>query len=142
MRIFAFCVFLSVILINGCTSIKEAAKGFAGVSTKELEAGRGSAILKTFEYDYFDMFIKSLDVLKDMKSYIYTQDIKKHMIAIYVSEEDTTPVGIFFKEISATSTQVEVSSPSIFAKELISDKLFKALSAQSGEKKGETNEKE
>jgi len=141
MRIFAICVFLSLILINGCASIKETAKGFAGISTKELEAGRKSAIVKQFDYDYFTSFTKALDALKNMGSYIYAQDIKKHMIAIYVSESDTTPVGIFFKEISATSTQIEVSSPSTFTKEIISQKLFQALSEKSREKKGETNEK-
>ena len=141
MRIFAICVFLSLILINGCASIKEAAKGFAGISTKELEAGRKSAIVKTFDYDYFTAFTKTLDALKEMNAYIYTQDIKKHMIAIYVSESDTTPVGIFFKELSAASTQIEVSSPSTYSKEAISQKLFQALSPKSEEKKGETNEK-
>jgi hypothetical protein len=130
MRALIGIVFLFLILINGCAPIKEAAKGFAGISTKELEAGRVSAIVKTFNYDYFSAFTKSLDALKDMKSYIYAQNIKKHMIAIYVSEEDTTPVGIFFKEVSANSTQVEVSSPSTFAKELISARLFKALSGK------------
>ncbi len=141
MRIFAICVFLSLILINGCASIKEAAKGFAGISTKELEAGRKSAIIKTFDYDYFTAFTKTLDALKEMNAYIYTQDIKKHMIAIYVSESDTTPVGIFFKELSAASTQIEVSSPSTYSKEAISQKLFQALSPKSEEKKGETNGK-
>jgi hypothetical protein len=60
-------------------------------------------------------------------AYIYVKDIKKHMIAIYVSETDTTPVGLFFKEIDKSNTQVEVSSPSTYAKELISEKVFKLL---------------
>lgn len=137
----AFYTLLFVVLINGCASIKEAAKGFAGISTKELEANRVSAISKTFAYDYFTCFTNAQDALKNMGAYIYAQDIKKHMIAIYVSEEDTTPAGIFFKEINQSSTQVEVSSPSTYAKELISGKLFKALSEKSEEKKGETNEK-
>ena len=141
MKIFVICALSFAILTSGCASIKEALKGFAGVSTKELEAGRKSAIVKTFDCDYFTAFTKILDALKEMSAYIYTQDIKKHMIAIYVSQKDTTPVGIFFKEISAATTQVEVSSPSTFAKELISGKLFQALSPKSEEKKGESNEK-
>jgi len=141
MKIFVICALSFAILTSGCASIKEALKGVAGVSTKELEAGRKSAIIKTFDYDYFTAFTKTLDALKEMSAYIYTQNIKKHMIAIYVSEQDTTPVGIFFKELSATSTQVEVSSPSTYSKEAISQKLFQALSPKSEEKKGETNEK-
>jgi hypothetical protein len=144
MRIFAICTLLFVFSISGCTSIKEAGKGFAGISTKELEAGRKSAIVKTFDYDYFTSFTKALDTLKNMGSYIYAKDIKKHMIAVYASELDTTPVGVFFKEISQTSTQVEVSSLSTYAKETISQEIFQALGVKSPsieEKKGEANEK-
>ncbi len=133
-----------VILISGCSSLKEAFRGFRGVSTKILEEGRAQAIVKTFNYDYFTVFTKSLDSLKIMKSYVYAQDVKKHMIAIYVSEEDTTPVGIFFKETGASSTQVEVASPSTYAKEIISAKLFKALGTEpeaSQKKKGEIDAK-
>lgn len=137
-------VLLSVFLVSGCQTLKEKLKGFAGISTKELEKGRKSAIIKNFDYDYFTAFTKTLDALKKMGSYIYAQDIKKHTIAIYVSEENTTPVGIFFKEMSATSTQIEVSSPSTYTKEIISQKLFQGLGGKEDkkeEKKGETNEK-
>jgi len=131
-----------IILISGCTSLKETYKGFIGVSTKELEAGRQSAIKKTFDYDYFTSFTKVLDILKDMNAYIYDKDIKNHIIAIYVSQEDTTPVGIFFKEIGSSATQIEVSSPSKFTKEYIAENLFKALGKKpqtTEEKKGKVN---
>ena len=49
------------------------------------------------------------------------------MIAVYFSESDTTPIGIFFKEIGANTTQMEVSSPSSYAKELIAERLFSVL---------------
>jgi hypothetical protein len=54
-------------------------------------------------------------------------DKSKNLIAIYVSEDDTTPVGIFFKVLDNTRTQVSVSSPSKFAQELISGKIFPGL---------------
>jgi len=127
---FVICVLCFVILISGCASIKEIARGFAGVSTKVLEENRKTAITKTFNYDYFTCYTKTLDILKCMQAYIYTQSIKKHIIAIYVSGEDTTPVGLFFKEIDATNTQVEVSSPSTYAKEFISGKVFSVLDKQ------------
>jgi hypothetical protein len=37
-------------------------------------------------------------------------------------------VGIFFKEIDKENTQIEVFSPSCYARDLISAKLFSALS--------------
>ena len=98
-----------------------------GVSTRALEKARKDAIIKTFNYDYSTCYTKTTDILKNMQAHIYTQSIKKHMIAIYISEEDTTPVGLFFKEIDTANTQVEVSSPSTYAKEFISGKVFSVL---------------
>ena len=122
----------------GCASIKEMARGFAGISTKILEDDRPNAIVKTLNYDYFTSYTKTLDILKQLKAYIYAKDIKKHMIAIYVSEQDTTPVGIFFKEIDAKNTQLEFSSPSTYAKELISSKVFSALEVSRSLEEAET----
>lgn len=126
-----FLVFLVFIILSwnlsGCACVKEAARGFAGISTKALEEARKNAQVKTFRQDYFSCYTKVLDILQQIGSHVYSQNIKKHMIAIYVSGEDTTAVGIFFKEIDKNSTQVEVSSPSTFAKEMISLKVFSAL---------------
>jgi len=116
--------------LTGCAAITEGAKGLAGISTKSLEKARKDAIIKTFSYDYFSCYTKTLDSLKIIQAYIYTQDIKKHMIAIYVSEQDTTPVGLFFKELDVSNTQLEVSSPSTYAKELIANRVFPILEEQ------------
>ena len=116
-----------VIGLLGCATIKEAAKGFMGISTRSLEKARKDAIIKTFNYDYFTCYTKALDTLKRMGAYIYTQGIKKHMITIYVSGWDTTPVGLFFKEIDANNTQIEVSSLSTYAKGFISGSVFSVL---------------
>jgi len=124
---FVICALLFVISTMGCATITEGVKGFAGVSTRALEDNRKTAITKAFNYDYFTCYTQTLDILKRMQAYIYMQSIKKHMIAIYVSEQDTTPVGLFFKEIDATNTQVEVSSLSTYAKEFISGKVFSVL---------------
>jgi len=111
----------------GCATIKETGKGLLGISTRSLEKARVDAIIKTFHYDYFTCYTKTLDILKGMDAYIYMQNIKKHMTAIYISEEDTTPVGLFFKEIDATNTQVEISSPSTYAKEFLAKNVFSVL---------------
>lgn len=116
-----------VIGLWGCAAIIEGVKGIAGVSTRSLEKGRKDAVIKSFNYDYFTCYTKTWDILKQIGAHVYAQDIKKHMIAIYVSQEDTTPVGIFFKEIDASHTQVEVSSPSTYAKELIAGKISNYL---------------
>lgn len=117
----------------GCATIGETAKGIAGISTKALEDGRKEAIIKAFNYDYNTCYHKVKEALREKGSYIYAEDQKKQMLAIYVSKEDTTPVGLFFKEIDAANTQIEVSSPSTYAKEFIATRVSKALSSEENE---------
>jgi hypothetical protein len=121
--IFAFCIFD----FTGCSTIKETAKSVAGISTKALEEKRAEAIRKQFSYDLNSCFSKAESILERESSYIYAKDPNKHMIAIYVSISDTTPVGIFFKEIDATNTEIEVTSASTYAKEAVAKRLFYAL---------------
>jgi len=119
---------LSTFLL-GCATIKELGKGFVGVSTKVLEDKRKDALKKSFALGYNDCYAKVKDILKtkDKESYVYAQDPKKKMIAIYVSAQDTTPVGIFFTEETAASTLIEISSPSIYAKEEIANRIFTGI---------------
>jgi hypothetical protein len=123
-------VFLGCFLLEmlGCASIKEMTRGLMGVSTRSLEKARKNAVSKNLNYDYSTAYTKTLDALKEMQAYIYRKNISKYMIAIYVSDKDTTPVGIFFKETGKDTTQIEVSSPSSYARDVISAKLFSALS--------------
>lgn len=111
----------------GCASTIECAKGVAGLSTKCIEDNRQNALVKTFNFDYATCYTKVKNILLAKGSYIYTDNPKKHMIAIYVSGEDTTPVGIFFKSVDASNTQVEVASPSTYDKELIARRVFTQL---------------
>src|SRR3989344_4463785 len=121
-----FCLVFSIFL-SGCAMVTEGAKGIAGISTKSLEDSRKEAIVKTVNDDYQTAYNKAKEVLVNTGSYIYAEDTKNKMIAVYVTKEDTTPVGIFFKEIEANKTQIEVSSPSTYAKELIAVRLFMML---------------
>ena len=121
--LFAFCIFN----LTGCANLKEVIKGYSGTSTKVLEDGRKQAIARSFSCDYPVCYKQTLDILEQIGTYIYAKDATKQMVAIYLSEKDTTPVGLFFKEINRGSTQIEVSSPSDYAKELIAEKVFSGL---------------
>ena len=118
--------------IIGCATIKEGGRSLAGISTKVLEEHRKDAIVKKFDFDYKTSYAKIKDFLIVRGSYIYTENTEKHLMAIYVSPEDTTPVGIFFKELGPTSTQVEVSSASTYAKEFIAKKISRAFEPGGG----------
>jgi hypothetical protein len=124
-----------IFLLSGCATVKELAGGFAGISTKTLEDNRKEAAVKTFNIDFVTCYNKVRQNLVSRGSYLYAQDLKKGMLAFYVSQEDTTPVGVFFSKIDALNTKVEVSSPSVYAKELISTRVFLTLKEESDEKK-------
>lgn len=119
--------FLLFTFIPGCAMVKEQAKKVMGVSTAELEKARKNAIIKDMPHDYFTVYTKTLDILKELNVYIYEQNIKKHMIAMYISQEDTTPVGLFFKEVDVNNTRIEFSSPSTYAKEYVAGKISSAF---------------
>ncbi len=128
---------LIVALLCGCASIGGGIRSVAGCSTREVENSRGKSIKKVFKYDYFTCYAKVRGALTDIGAYIYAEDKKKDLIAIYVSEKDTTPVGLFFQEIDSFHTQIEISSPSSFARDLIAERIFSKLEVSSSR-----NEKE
>jgi hypothetical protein len=119
--------FMVLILMAGCATIKDAPKGFAGLSTKALEDNRKQAITRAFNFDSDTCYKKTKEVLAELGAYIYAQDKKKNMIAFYLSGQDTTPVGVFFKKIDENVTQVEVSSSATHAREYIAPRLFSGL---------------
>lgn len=131
---FLICALSFVILTSGCAIITEGTKGIAGISIKSLEDSRKEASVRTVDGDYQTTYKKAKEALVNTGSYIYAEDAKNKMIAVYVTKEDTTAVGIFFKEIEENKTQIEVSSPSTYAKELIATRLFRVFDPE--EKKG------
>jgi hypothetical protein len=116
--------------MSGCAGAREVCKGIAGVSTKVLEDTREGALSKVIGYDLITCHNRIRAILKTNGSYIYADDLNADMIAIYVSEEDTTPVGIFLTERGFNSTFVEVSSPSTYGKEKIAKLLFDTLTKE------------
>lgn len=122
--------FFLIALLSGCATISEDFKGVIGISTKVLEDERKNAIAKTFDYDYATCFAKvekAIPAMANVKTSVYDKSINKGMIALYYVDINTTPVGIFFKEVDKTHTEVEVSSASPTAKELIAKELFAGL---------------
>ncbi len=122
-----YALLLFVILASGCASVKETAKGIMGVSTKELEKSRNNVVKEVFNCEYTVCYNETMGIIKEMGAYIYAVDVPKNMVAVYVSQTDTTAVGIFFKKIGAANTQIEVSSPSTYGKELIAKNIFTRL---------------
>ena len=121
--------YLLIMVLSGCATVKEMGKGFLGVSTVVLDQKRKDALKKSFALGYNDCYAKVKDIFnsKDKESYIYAEDPKQKMMAIYFSSTDTTPVGIFFTEETGTNTLIEISSPSTYAKEEIAHRIFTGI---------------
>lgn len=126
----AICCLLSSVSL-GCATVKEMGKGFIGVSTQVLEEKRKDALKKSFVLDYHGCYVKVKEILKgkekEKESPIYAEDLQKKMLAIYFSQVDTAPVGIFFTVEAENKTLIEVSSPSIYAKEEIANRIFTGI---------------
>lgn len=122
-----FTCLLAAVMLSGCVGIKEGTRGFLGISTRELEKGRKDAVVRTFQCAPSDCYDTILATLKEIGAYVYAKDSNKKMVAVYVSETDTTPAGIFLTEEDTAAVRVEVSSPSSYAKEFIAGKVFAAL---------------
>jgi hypothetical protein len=120
----AFYWVLILFLFSGCAVLKETTRGFLGVSTKQIEDARSRSLSKSFNCDYQTCDNKVREALKDIKAYIYREDLSQRLIAFYVSESDTTPVGVFLTEIDANNTKVELASPSTYAVEEMSKEIF------------------
>lgn len=136
--------------LSGCASMKEAGRGIAGTSTKILEESRADALKKKFNSDDRAVTLRVKESLKKTGCYIYRQEPDKGLIAVYLSEADTTPVGVFLKLLDSGATLVEISSPSTYAKEFLMEKisqdlkdLIKAEKKESleAEAQGKTDEK-
>ena len=119
--IFAFCI----LNFMGCAGLKETSRGFLGVSTKILEEKRAQAEVIMVDYDYFNCYQKVKDWLRENDSYIYAK--RDDLIAFYVSDKDTTPVGVFFKEDGPMKTKLEISSPSERARKAMAKEIAAAF---------------
>jgi hypothetical protein len=131
--VFFVSALLFFVSICGCSVLKEEVKGLAGISTKVLEDLRPNAIKNTFSCDKNVCYDKIKQTLISEGCYVYADNSAKGLIAVYVSRQDTTPVGIFLTPVDPATTKVEVSSPSTNAKECIASKIAAAFKSGSSQ---------
>lgn len=112
---------LFVGVMTGCVRVKEGVKCVLGFSTQVLEDNRSNSVIKEFPLDFKTCYARTQGALEEIGAYVYRKN--SGMIALYVSEADTTPVGIFFTSVNSAQTKLEFSSPSTFAKEYIARRV-------------------
>jgi hypothetical protein len=118
----AFCC---VLIFCGCASFREGMKGFLGISTKDIEDSKDKAIVKIVDCDFSSCYQRVEEILSEIGSHIYSK--RKDLIAVYISQTDTTPAGIFFKQINEYKTELSIASPAKDTKEYLAVKIFPAL---------------
>lgn len=123
-RLFAASVVVFFVMgLTGCASVPEMTKKVLALSTKDIEPYRKTAATKIFNYDYATCYAKTEAIVKEIpRIEIYYKD--NSMIAAYCSDLCTDVVGIYFKAIDATHTQVEVASPGESAKLWVAKNIF------------------
>ncbi|MDD5348044.1 MAG: hypothetical protein PHT59_05465 [Candidatus Omnitrophica bacterium] len=120
-------VFALFVAAAGCASVREGWRGFRGVSTKALVDAKSSSVAKKFNLDYAQCVEKTKGILGGIGAYIYEDDPGSGLIAIYVSQTDTTPVGMFFEKLDEKNTQIRFTSQSDYARDYIAGKVESGL---------------
>lgn len=122
------------VALSGCATPREMWDSFAGISIKGISDARADAVSKVFDYDMKTTYEKSEALLKLMpKVSIYRKEPK--LIAAYVINPDTTPVGLFFESVDGAHTKVEISSESTPVKEWVARCIFSEKVIELGENK-------
>jgi hypothetical protein len=126
-RAFSTVLLLSILILSGCSAagFKETLRGIAGSSTQVLVDTRPGAVSREFTCGLEECAPKVSESLQEIKTYVYRRE--GALTAVFVSEQDTTPVGIFLSSPGAGKTLIEVSSASTTAKETVAQKLFASL---------------
>ncbi|MCX7927345.1 MAG: hypothetical protein N2606_04340 [Candidatus Omnitrophica bacterium] len=123
----SFVIFIFLFFIMGCASVKEASRGLAGISTQALEERFPGGRTIKVKMDYDNCVNQTRILLKQAGAYIYKDSPQRKLIAVYVSETDTTPVGLFFESIDEKNTYITFTSQSDYARDYIAEKVEAAF---------------
>lgn len=127
MRMIRLCMILIATLfltgLTGCASLNDMTRKVLAISVSDIEPSRKTAVTKIFEYDYATCYARTEAIVRQIpRVEIYYRD--NCMIAAYCSDLCTDVVGIYFKAIDATHTQVEIASPGESAKLWVAKNVF------------------
>lgn len=116
-------VVLLIMGLSGCASITEMTRKVLAISVKGIEQYRKSSVKKIFDYDYKTCYAKTEAIVRQIpRVEIYYRD--DCMIAAYCSDLCTDPVGIYFRAVDATHTEVEIASQGEVAKLWVAKNVF------------------
>jgi len=103
-----------------------------GVGTRPFHE-KGKVHSATFTRNYFLCYDNTLTILKELQASFYRGQRRKNFIIAYGFDQvvpqcsESTEVAIFFTELGAFKTKVEVSSLNYYLSEFVSTKIFNGL---------------
>jgi len=140
---FLFIFMALTVMTTGCSFIQETARTVWGSSTRALEKARVDAVSGTFACSVEECFqrvtaLSRSAVKQEGKGAqtglfdLFLSDPVRGVIVVMgvPGQVDTTEVGIFFQEMDARTTRVEVSSLSSRAKRTVARRVFADLANQ------------
>jgi len=122
-------VLFSACLLTGCATVADVPKSIIGSSTKDIEAARVKATTADIQADFTGVFDTVLDVAKENKYYVFSQDEVRGLIVLMNIPGcvDTTEVGVFISHLKGGTFRVEISSRSSPAKEAVAKLILGKL---------------
>jgi len=120
---------IMIFSLTGCVVIdggKETLKTMWGSSTKQLEAARANAIVKTYYYPYWEVVKGARDSMLKKDYVIFKEDeIRGYIVLMGIKGSvNTTEVAVFFVEENDHQTRVEIASLSTNAKRIVAKNIF------------------
>ena len=114
----------------GCSTLEFSR--LVGVGTRPFHE-KGKVYSATFTRNYFLCYDEALKILKGLQASFYRGERRKNFIITYGFDKvapqcsESTEVAIFFTELGAFKTKVEVSSLNYYLSEFVSAEIFKEL---------------
>ena len=124
-------ILFSIIILTGCSTIKDVSRNFMGTSTRELEAGKTESIYQVYPCDLAACFAAVSEVAHNNKYYVFMKDEVRGLVVLMDIPGcvDTTEVGVFLTELpKQQGVKIELSSRSSPAKKAVAKTLFSDLS--------------
>jgi len=122
------------VLFSGCASVGERMHGVLGTSIREIEASRVKSVQMVVPGDRDAVYTAVLAELKKAGRYIYRRERNEGAIAFYMSAENTTVAGVFLRGLEGGKTEIEIASPSSYARNAVREELSALLPAPEPER--------
>ena len=123
-------ILFAILVLTGCSSLRNVSRDVMGVSTDTLESGKADSIYQVYPCEIGACFDAVIEIARDNNYYIFMKDGVRGLVVLMNIPEcvDTTEVGVFLTELPGPQgVRVELSSRSSPAKKAVAKVLFSEM---------------